>query len=173
MTSVQYVEYIIDNNWEPSITGRAVDVPKPTILRESSANTRRLNLDESDVLIIRDGGISNYEPQSFGWGGERQVGRVTVDARTTGEAGSTEGRERLWGYRGGAGSLGANEAERYGGLQGEIKRILDTVRKGDQGYDIIRASEQNDLSGQMGGQIWRGTTEVILDTRAHQIDPTP
>lgn len=172
MTAVQYVEALIEANWEPSITGRVVDVPQPQILRESAQGLRRMNLDQHDVLLIRDGGITDVEPQSFAWQEERVVGRVTVDARTTGEAGAVPGRERLWGYRG-VGDLGDTEAERYGGIQGEMKRIVDTVRKGDEEFDLILATEQNDLSAEMGGQVWRGTTEITLDIRANEIDPTP
>lgn len=172
MTAVQYVEHLLENNWEPSITGRVEDVPQPGIYRESAESLRRMNPDTEDVLLIRDGGITQIEPQSFGWVEERLVSRVTIDARTTGEAGSVPGRERLWGYRG-VGNLDPNEAERYGGLQGEVKRILDEVRKGDEEFDLVIADEQNDLSAEMGGQIWRGTTEVTLDIRANTIDPTP
>lgn len=170
MTAIQYVEYLLDNNWQTSVSGREKDVPKPNILRESAESLRRMNLDENDVLLLRDGGVSQYEPQSFNWQEERIVSHVTIDARTTGEAGSVPGRERLWGYRG-VGNLSANEAESYGGLQGEVKRILDTVRDGDKEFDLIPVSEQNDLSAEMGGQVWRGTTELSLDTRANQIQP--
>jgi hypothetical protein len=172
MTAVQYVEHILDNNWTANITGREVDVPKPDIFRESAQNLRRASLADSDVLFLRDGGVTEVDPQSVGWTEERLVSRVTVDARTSGEGGSTQGRERLWGYRG-VGGLGPNEAERYGGLQGEIKRIFDTVRRGEEEFTLIRVTEQNDLSAEMGGQVWRGTTEVILDVRANQIDPNP
>lgn len=171
MTAVQYVEYLLSENWQKSISGREYDVPQPAIYRESPENLRRMNLDQNDVVLLRDGGVTEISPQSFSWQEERLVSRVTVDARTTGEAGSVAGRERLWGVRG-AGDLDPNEAERYGGLQGEIKRIMDTVRKGDNEFDLVRVTQQNDLSGEMGGQIWRGTSEVVLDVRANQIDPS-
>lgn len=170
MTAIQYFETLLENNWTPSISGREVEVPKPKIWRESSAKQRKLNLDQHDVLILRDGGVTEISPQSFAWHEERVVSIVTVDMRTTGEAGDVPGRERLWGYRG-KGSLAENEAESYGGLQGEVKRIIDTVRKGEHEFDLIIADSQNDLSGEMGGQVWRGTTEVTLDVRASQINP--
>ena len=172
MTAIQYVQTLLDTRWEESISGREVDVPKPKLMRESAENLRRINLDMEDVLLLRDGGVTSIEPQSFGWQEERLLSHVTIDARTSGEAGAVSGRERLWGYRG-VGDLEPNEAERYGGLQGEIKRILDTGRKGDQENDLIYATEQNDLSAEMGGQVWRGTTEVQLDVRANQINPEP
>lgn len=171
MTAVQYAEYILDEYWEPSVSGREKRVPKPEILRESPEGYRKINLDRSDALMLRDGGITTIEPQSVGWVEERKVSRVTIDVRTTGEAGSVSGRERLWGHRG-IGNLDPNEAERYGGLQGEIKRIIDKVRKGDEEFDLVLVTEQNDLSGEMGGQIWRGTSELSLDTRANKIDPS-
>lgn len=172
MTAVQYVEHILDTNWSASVSGREVDVPEPELYRESAENLRRVNLDQADVVFLKDGGITNIEPRSLGWTEERLVSRVTVDVRTTGEAGSVAGRERLWGHRG-TGTLGANEAEDYGGLVGEIKRICDTVRKGDQEFDLIQVTEENDLSGEMGGQVWRATMTIVLDTRANTIDPSP
>lgn len=169
MTAVQYVKNLLENNWESAVSGREKDVPKPEIYLESAENLRRVNLDQSDVVFVRDGGTTQYTPKSFGWAQEEYSSPVTIDARTTGEAGSVPGRERLWGYRG-VGNLSANEAERYGGLQGEIKRILDEVRKGDQEYDLVLATAQNDLSGEMGGQVWRALTEVSLDVKAKTID---
>lgn len=172
MTAVQYVEAILENRWESSITDREVDVPQPEVYRESAESYRKINLDQNDAIILEDGGITNIEPQTFTWAQERLVSRVTVDIRTTGEAGSVAGRERLWGHRG-TGTLGATESERYGGLVGEVKRICDEVRAGDEEFDLIQVTEENDLSGEMGGQVWRATVTVVLDTRANTIDPTP
>lgn len=172
MTAIQYVEHILDANWESNISGREREVPQPDIIRESAQSLRRMNLDERDQVMLRDGGVTTIEPQSFGWSEERLVSHVTIDARTTGEGGDVSGRERLWGWRG-IGSLADNEAERYGGLMGEVKRILDTIRKGDEEFDLVLTTEQNDLSAEMGGQVWRGTTEVMLDVRVNEIDPTP
>ena len=136
------------------------------LFREAAQDLGKMNIERDDVLLIRDGGITEIEPQSFGWVEERLVSRVTVDIRTTGHAGDVDGRERLWGRR-----RSGNVAPEYGGLTGEVKRVLDTVRKGDQEFDLIVNREQNDLSGEMGGQIWRATTEIELDTRANVIDP--
>lgn len=171
MSALQYTENLLDANWEESVSGRERDVPQPQLIRESAESLRKMNLDQNDAALLRDGGITTIEPQSFGWAQERLVSRVTIDLRTTGEAGSTHGRERLWGYRG-VGGLNDNESERYGGLVGETKRIMDSVRKGDNDFDLVLVTEENDLSAQMGGQIWRASVEVQLDIRARTIDPS-
>ncbi|AGM11978.1 hypothetical protein DNAM5_119 [Haloarcula californiae tailed virus 1] len=160
MTAVQYVEYVLENNWEPSISGRYNDVPHPRLIRESSEEYRRMNTQEDDTIIVSDGGISEIEPQSFGWVEERLLSRVTLDIRTS------HSRERLWGERD-----DNNNSPRYGGLVGECKRIFDAKRKGDKEFDLVDGYEANDLSGQMGGLVWRATFELRLDTRASNIDP--
>lgn len=160
MTAVQYVEYILDNNWTKSVSGRNNDVPKPDIVRESEEGKRRMNLQKNDFLIISDGGISNIEPQSFGWVEEATTARVTVDMRTA------YSRARLWGERD-----SNNDSPTYGGLVGEVKRIIDTKRKGDKEFDLVTGFEANDLSGQMGGKVWRATFEIRLENRAKNINP--
>lgn len=170
MTALAYIEHLLDTEWTPSVEGRAVDVPKPGIYRRSAENLRRVSLDQEDILFIGTGGDRLVEPQSVGWTEEHIMARINIDARTTGEAGSVGGWERLWGHRG-EGDLGANEAEAYGGLMGEIKRIMETVRRRDEEYDIVNVVEQFDLSEEMGGQVWRGTTTVELEQRARVIDP--
>lgn len=162
MTAVQYVQEVLDANWTPSITGRPNDVPKPEMVRESQLGDRRMNLDHNDYLVISDGGISDISPQSLGWTEEELTSRVTVDIRTS------QSRERLWGERD-----GNNDGPRYGGLVGEAKRIIDTKRKGDKEFDLIIGFEANDLSGQMGGHIWRATFDIRLESRASTIDPSP
>lgn len=178
MTAVQYVEYILHNRWDKSdlngnrnaldpIGDIESDAPIRT-LRESPQDRRRENLSSHDSLLLRDGGITTIEPQSFGWVEERTVSKVTVDIRTTGLGGSLAGRERLWGERD-----GDNNGPSYGGLTGEVKRVCDEVRKGDQEFDLIFVTEMNDLSGEMGGQVWRATVEISLDVRATNINPNP
>ena len=171
MTSLAYIEYLLDTEWTPGVDGRVEDVPKPSIYRRSAENLRRVSLDQEDVLFIGTGGDRLVEPQSLGWTEERVIAKVSIDARTTGEAGRVGGWERLWGHRG-VGDLDANEAEAYGGLMGEIKRIMETVRRRGEEYDIVNVVEQFDLSEEMGGQVWRGTTTVELDQRARVIDPS-
>jgi hypothetical protein len=161
MTAIQFVERILEEDWDPDISGRSQIIPKPEIVRESSDEHRRMNLQRSDYLVLMDGGISEIAPQSFGWSEESLTSRVTCDFRTS------TSRERLWGHR-----QQGNTSPRYAGLVGEAKRIVDNYRKGTREFDLITGYEANDLSGQMGGKVWRATFDIRLETRASVIDPS-
>lgn len=167
MTAIQYVEYILENDWAPNIDGRWNEVPKPEILREATLERQRMSLDTADYAVIQDGGAVSYEGQGLGWTEEDVTARVTVDLRTSGIAGKVDGRVRLIGERD-----ESNAAERYGGLSGEVKRICDKYRRGDQEFDLINGFEFNDLSSQMPGSQWRGTVEIRLEERAKTINPS-
>lgn len=162
MTAVQYIQKVLEDNWVESVSGRNSDVPTPTFERESAEALRRMNLDRNDYVLIMDGGISNIEPQSFGWVEEQTTARVTLDIRTA------QSRERLWGQR-----SDDNSGTRWGGLVGEASRIIHDIRKGDEEFDLIIPYEANDLSGQMGGHIWRATLEIRLEVRASTINTEP
>jgi len=160
MTAIQYVENILREDWEREVPGRNKPVPVPEVVRESSEEHRRMNTQNSDYIVVTDGGISEIEPQSFGWQEEATTARVTCDIRTS------QSRERLWGKRD-----DDNNSPNYGGLVGEVKRIVDTKRKGDKEFDLIVGFEANDLSGQMGGKVWRATFEIRLEVRATTVNP--
>lgn len=159
---LQYAQNLIEAEWHEEISGRDYPVPEPNVIREGSESYRLMDPQQNDIVLIRDGGDTNVEPQSVGWHEEAVTSRVTVDIRTS------HSRERLWGYRN-----EDNEPERYGGLTGEIKRIFDTVRRGEHEYDLVIVEEILDLSGEMGGLVWRASITVTLDIRAQQIDPEP
>lgn len=166
MTAIQYVETVLQNRWDDSdLNGdRHDDVPDigrgVRVFRESAASRRKVASNDYDVIFVKDGGVTNVEPQGINWQRERQVSVVTVDIRTT------ESRERLWGKRD-----SDNNAPTYGGLTGEVKRCFDEVRKGHKENDLVRVPEMNDLSGQMGGQVWRASITVELDNRSNHINP--
>jgi hypothetical protein len=165
---IQYVHALIDANWTPSITGRVVDVPEPDIYIENDEDDRRFDLALGDVAVVEDGGQATKDPRSFAWTEERKLEKATVDLRTSGEAGAVSGRERLNGVRD-----SNNVAERYGGLAGEVERIVDGVRTGDKEFDLIEGHTFNDISAQMGSGTWRGVFEIDLDQRVTEIDPMP
>lgn len=167
MTKLDFAEALIDSRWETSISGRPNDVPKPTIYREAPEDVRRTSLDEADELVIKDGGTVTYEPKSVGWVEEEVRTPVLYDIRTT------KGRTRYEGERQTSPGDPLGDAPRYGGLVGEVKRIIDTARKGEKEFDLVTASEFNNLTPEMGGQVWRGQYTVYLEQRAAQIDPTP
>ena len=157
-----YFEHVLGEHWEEEITGRVEPVPKPHIRLAADISETRLGQFQGDIVFIRDGGPNSLTPKGAGWTHRENEEMVTIDVRTS------QGRARLEGTR-----TDDNEAERYGGLRGEINRILDYVRKGDQEYDLIEGYEWNDLSEEMGYQFWRGTWEVRLTQIAESIDPEP
>jgi len=168
MTAIQYVEYILENNWEPSIDGRWNDIPEPWIGRENEETKKTLRT--QDVVEVQDGGSASVEAASLGWLEETSEYLVTIDIRTAdrrikGEA--VDGRVRLEGERD-----ENNESERYGGLIGEIKRILDVHRRGDKEWDLVEGFEVNDVSGTTGRGHYRATIEVRLHQIAATIDPS-
>lgn len=182
MTAPQYVRNLLEDNWQSSITGRPHDVGeldtdsqsgKVKIVYESDDEWRSMDLSNFDYLTIRDGGISNITPTSFGWLNEDRTARVTVDIRSKGwPTEDRPGRIALYGERG-AGDLDPNESPRYGGLAGEVERVLKEPRDGDQEFSLISTPEINDLSGQMGGQIWRGTVTAVFESRSTEINTQP
>lgn len=168
MSAIQYVEYILDNEWEESIDGRWNDVPEPWLGRENE-NTKE-TLRTKDVVEVQDGGSMSKEPASLGWLEETKEYLVTIDIRTADRrlAGEKiDGRVRLEGERN-----ENNESERYGGLTGEVERILDLHRRGDKEYDLVEGFEINDVSGTTGRGHYRATAEVRLHEIAQNIDPS-
>lgn len=149
---------LLDSEWSVSYPGRT-DVPKPKIIAEAT-DKKRHNLKDSDLLTVRDGGPQDFTPQGVGWIEEKVIARVTVDIRTV------HSRERLLGYLDGNGV-----PEPYSGLAGEVKRILDSNRKGFNAWHTVKADPFNDLSGQMGFHHWRGEYEVVLTNYANTINP--
>lgn len=163
-----YFESVLDTNWvegadgdSPGVPGRDTAVPKPHIAIEGSADETRLTQAHEDLLFVRDGGPQRLTPRSFAWTEKKSVATYTLDIRTS------VSRVRFEGGRD-----ENNAAESYGGLRGEVERILDSIRTGDQEFDWIDGYEWNDLSADVGYGFWRGTWEVRTTTLASQIDPS-
>jgi len=161
-TALAYLQNVLDEEWEPEIDGRLEPVPKPIIRLGSDMDATRVSQLNKDVVFVLDGGPESITPKSVGWDHRETEALVSLDVRTN------VGRTRLEGGRD-----DDNNAERYGGLRGEIQRILDSVRRGDKEYDLINGYEWNDLSEDIGFQFWRGTFEVRLTQVAENIDPEP
>lgn len=159
--ALQYFEILLANRWQSDISGRIEEVPEPSVIIAGDEDTTRVNF-QNDQIFVRDGGPQGLTPKGAGWGHEESETLVTLDIRTT------QSRGRLEGFRD-----ENNESERYGGLRGETKRILDSVRKGDKEYDLIEGFEWNDLSEEVGFGNWRGEWEVRVTQHASNIDPQP
>lgn len=161
-TDLDFLKTILDTRWETSITGRSVDVPKPKIVIATTEEETRTNTAQQDVIFVRDGGPQQVEPKSLGWTEESITTPLTVDIRTA------QGRERFVGTRD-----ANNNADRYGGLYGESKRVLQTIRKGEKEFTWAATPEWNDLSEDVGYGHWRGTWTVRLKQVAETIDTSP
>lgn len=163
-TTLLYFETLLQQNWQAAYDGpkgtRIENVPEPKITIATDESVKRLDPRRQDLLFVREGGAQSLTPRSVGWTEQRKENLVTLDCRTT------ENRERLEGTRD-----SNNEKEAYGGLRGEVKRILDTVRKGDKEFDWVNGFEYRPLSEDMGFGNWRGAWEVRLTELAEDIEP--
>lgn len=162
-TALAYFETILEDDWSEDVIGRQERVPYPgddAIVIAGDADESRVSQAYNDCVFIRDGGPQSLEPRSVGWTERRVETMVTIDVRTSVD------RARLEGVRD-----DDNKAESYGGLRGEIQRILDTHRKGDKEFDWIDGYEWNDLSEDVGYGFWRGTWEIRLTRIASEINP--
>lgn len=170
MTAIQYVQYVLDANWETSISGRPNDVPKPPIDMEKSQS--KIDLRTADHINVVDGGSLSIEPKSLGWQEEGKEILVSIDIRSADrrvDGTKVDGRYRMFGERG-AGTLSPNESPRWGGLVGEARRIISAKRTGDQEFDLVNGYEINDISEQSGHGHYRVVIEVRLEQIAATID---
>lgn len=158
--ALSYLQTLLDENWQEDVEGRVQSVPKPLIVLAGESSVSRVSQIDGDIIFITDGGPQSFTPKSVGWDHRETEALSTIDIRTQ------RGRGRLVGVRD-----ENNEGESYGGLRGEILRILDLVRRGDKEYDLINSYEWNDLSEEVGFQFYRGTWEVRLTQIAEDIDP--
>lgn len=159
-TALEYLQTVLDNSWEPDVQGRFNKVPKPYLMLAADGSETRVSQYDGDVIFVKDGGAQQLTPKSVGWTHRETESRATIDIRTQ------HSRARLEGTRN-----DDNESEEYGGLKGEVQRILDLIRKGDKEYDLINGFEWNDLSEDVGFQFYRGTFEVRLTQLADEINP--
>ena len=161
-TALAYLQTLLEDNWQEDVTGRVETVPKPFILMASDGARTRVSQLDGDAIFVADGGPQTVTPKAAHWDHRQLESLATIDIRTQ------RSRGRLEGVRD-----DNNESERYGGLRGEVQRILDSVRRGDKEFDLIDGYEWNDLSEDVGFQFWRGTWEVRLTQVAEDIDPSP
>lgn len=174
--SLQYVRKVLEDGWEDEISGRPHNVGRIgegiKLIYEGSDEWRRMDLSNYDYITLRDGGTVDIEAKGLSWTEEDNTVRVDIDIRTKGHYPDRDGRVTLYGERG-AGDLEPNESPRWGGLVGEAERVMKEVRKGDEEFSIINVDVIDDLSAQMGGQVWRSVVQVRLEERSTVIDTDP
>lgn len=149
------MKYLLEQEWTEDVDGREEPVPKPRIIQ--AEEVKRVDLSEGDVIYVKDGGITSKEAAGLGWNEEKQIDLVTLDIRTIDAHG---GRERLEGVR----DETTLEAEKYGGLVGEVERIVDEHRKDLAEYQLVEAYEINDISQEQGFGRYRVDFELRLHT---------
>lgn len=162
MTAVQFVYTILDSNWESdaaNVTNRDEDVPKPGIIEGVNEKTRHEWQNEG-LLVVKDGGITDRTPKGLNWQYEEIEDLVTVRCQSRLDRQHVNGRRDQ-----------NNEAENYGGLTGEVIRILHLYRKGQKEYDVIKGYEVNDVSDGAGAGRWRSDVEIRLTDMARKVNP--
>lgn len=167
MTYLQAAEALL-NQWEETISGRATDVPKPKVVLEKSVS--QSDLKTRDYARIVDGGDTTFDPRGFSWTHEKIEANVTIELRSATRrlnGNRIDGRHRMFGER-----PGLNSADRYVGLAGETKRILDEYRKGFAEFDLVVASTIRDTSDNEGTNVYRADVDIRFVTHADEIDPS-
>jgi len=167
VTYLQAAEALL-NQWSESITGRTTDVPKPKVVLEQSVSQN--DLKTRDYARVVDGGDTTFEPRGFGWTHERIEANVTVELRSATrrlDGTRIDGRHRMFGER-----PGLSEPDRYVGLAGETKRILDEYRKGFGEFDRVVASPIRDVSSNEGTNVYRADVDIAFIQNAESIDPS-
>lgn len=165
MTNAKWVRDLLDKKWEKSYPGRADDVPKPEVIVEGDTSRRGVQYDTQDVIYTMDGGLPLIEPQSLGYNEERVEAIIDIEMMTSVD------RFRL---------LGTTD-DTYGGLSGEVKRIIDEYRLGvpdgdnirDPGYDILVYDTFDDEIGDRPAEEWGGTWTIRFINFATSISQSP
>lgn len=172
--SVEFIEHIIDTDWvegadgdTPGVTGRNHPVPKPTI--EVETERSQIRLQNQDHVHITDGGNENQEPMGVGFTHKAVDSFVAIEVRTTVSPPDPPDVERPGRVRFEGARDANNDSETYGGLKGEVERILDLYRKGHKEFEVILASTWRDETGLTGKNHYRGVWVVGLEERAREI----
>ena len=140
----EFMAELLDQRWQESIPERQMDVPKPIIREAGGADSdsktgrRAENIADNDVIYTRDGGDPQLEPASVGFRDLHLEQVIDVEIRTAAD------QNRMFGV----------EGEDYGGLAGEVQRIVDSVRFGIGPYDYVWYDTVTEASEDYGAGIW-------------------
>lgn len=174
-TAPQALVTLLLDNWDPDRTGRP-DVPD--VIRDSNSNPSNDPADADapgHVLIVRDReivannqGIHDlihcYHPQAGGltftdngYKEQNVVETVQIDIEVTDRTDPATGertyaRDRLVGDRGDP-AFPTDETAPYPGIAGEVKYILETVRRGLEEWDVVGADMVNMYLGNSDASI--------------------
>lgn len=169
---IAFTKYALDSDWESRVTGRSVEVPKPYIATEGEDS--KASIKQSDVIIVKDGGLATKQAGTLGHKEETNVSFVNIDIRTTDrnreefpDSLRGPGATRLFGKRDDL----TNGTERYGGLVGEATRVIQKYRTGVNEFDQIEVTEVNDISSESGSNHYRAVLTVRFEQTLTNVQP--
>lgn len=162
MTDAKWVRDLLRAEWDESSEFCEKPTPQPDIQVEGEKDQRSVHYGDNDVAFTKDGDIPIVEPQSVGYNEQRVETVVDIELITGVD------RERLTGLA----------SENYGGMVGEVERIIDKYRLGvpsdgpvsDPGYNVIIKDTFRDEIGERGGGQWAGTWTITFITYATSIE---
>lgn len=171
MTAVTWAHDKLQKEWSESRPGRVVDIPPADKMRFiKGSGAKKVDARTEDFLYVNDGGSQDTEPLGINWQKERRTTKLSIqvnsmDRRVQGT--KIDGRQRIFGYRNETDSvdqygLEPGESESYGGLVGEVRYIMDNLRKGIHEWDYIKTEEVNDLVSTVGKNYYRASVEIRL-----------
>jgi len=185
--SIALISHYLYDNWEASISGREVDVPysrvsstgKPYITTEKGDTQG--NVEDNDIIVVKDGGVEERNPASLHYDYESSDRFVQLDIRTADfkRLGDFDGDTIPWSTKQTPGEIALNgltrdvppyDSERHGGLIGEVTRVTQEIRRGQNEIDIIEITQVNDLSGQEDKGRYRANVTIRLRTIADEVD---
>lgn len=151
------MQVLLEDRWQEEYSGRSEDVPVPNIIRaaaQEDRSRRAANYTDNDVIYVRDGGDPDISPASVGFRDFHIEQVIDVEIRTS------HSSDRLYGVDG----------ENYGGLAGEVQRIIDSARYGVGPYEYVWYDTFSDESEDYGADTWVGTWPVRFIAYASPIN---
>jgi hypothetical protein len=182
MSAEQAVMGLLQNKWTPSRPERQVDVPEPLFVLLTGEKMLE-NIEMRDYVKVSDGS-ETIDAGNIGWNVNEVDATVSIDLYTQAKNRVTDdydpsnavgdpGITRLRGFvdttntQNGVPQRDDPEVL-LGGLEGEVKKIINDQRKGFFGYDIARISEFRNLSDE-NLKYYRGNITVGMNELARDI----
>lgn len=151
MSATQYVEYILREEWSTDVPGRVHQVPQPTILMQNR-DEKKIRDRSGDSIVVMDGGVEGHTPSELGGGAKDIDSLVTIEMRTS------HSLERFEGARD-----DNNDMESWGGLRGEVERILGRHDfENNKEFSYVIGEEWRDQRSQVQWGHYKGSWEVRL-----------